>query len=94
MVFDSIIVSSNDSEIYDNYDNKIMFNSFVDNDSVIKMVKYAYSKDIRLILTKKDYDYVTKEIRNPNQKLLSNTNYIKALVVCNVKQCMFINHVY
>lgn len=88
---DSIIVSSNGSEIYDSYDNKIIFNSFIDNDSVIKMVKYAYSKDIRLILTMEDYDYVTKEIRNPNQKLLSNSNYIKDLVECNVKQCMFID---
>lgn len=88
---DSIIVSSNGSEIYDSYDNKIIFNSFVDTDSAIKMVKYAYSKDIRLILTMEDYDYVTKEIRNPNQKLLSNSNYIKDLVECNVKQCMFID---
>ena len=88
---DSIIVSSNGSEIYDSYDNKIIFNSFVDTDSVVKMVKYAYSKDIRLILTMEDYDYVTKEIRNPNQKLLSNSNYIKDLVECNVKQCMFID---
>lgn len=88
---DSIIVSSNGSEIYDINDNKIIFNFFVDNDSVIKMVKYAYSKDIRLILTMEDYDYVTKEIRNPNQKLLSKHNYSKELTECNVKQCMFID---
>lgn len=88
---DSIIVSSNGSEIYDINDNKIIFNFFVDNDSVIKMVKYAYSKDIRLILTMEDYDYVTKEIRNPNQKLLSKYNYAKELTECNVKQCMFID---
>lgn len=88
---DSIIVSSNGSEIFDSNDNKIIFNSFIDNDSVIKMVKYAYSKDIRLILTMEDYDYVTKEIRNPNQKLLSKSNYIEELVECNVKQCMFID---
>lgn len=88
---DSIIVSSNGSEIYDSNDNKIIFNSFVDNDSVIKMVKYAYSKDIRLILTMEDYEYVTKEIRNPNQKLLSKHNYVKELTECKVKQCMFID---
>lgn len=88
---DSIIVSSNGSEIYDSNDNKIIFNSFVDNDSVIKMVKYAYSKDIRLILTLENYDYVTKEIRNPNQKLLSKHNYVEELTDCNVKQCMFID---
>lgn len=88
---DNIIVSSNGSEIYDSNDNKIIFNSFVDNDSVIKMVKYAYSKDIRLILTMEDYDYVTKEIRNPNQKLLNKHNYVEKLTDCNVKQCMFID---
>jgi len=88
---DSIIVSSNGSEVYDSNDNKIIFNSFVDNDSMIKMVKYAYSKDIRLILTMEDYDYVTKEIRNPNQKLLSKHNYVKELTKCKVKQCMFID---
>lgn len=88
---DNIIVSSNGSEIYDSNDNKIIFNSFIDNDSVIKMVKYAYSKDIRLILTMEDYDIVTKEIRNPNQKLLNKHNYVEELTDCNVKQCMFID---
>lgn len=88
---DSIIISSNGSEIYDSNDNKIIFNSFIDNGSVIKLVKYAYLKDIRLILTMEDYDYVTKEIRNPNQKLLDNHNYAEQLSRCNVKQCMFID---
>lgn len=88
---DSIIVSSNGSEVYDNNDNKIIFNSFIDNDSVIKLVKYAYLKDIRLILTMEDYDYVTKEIRNPNQRLLNSHNYTEELSRCNVKQCMFID---
>lgn len=88
---DSIIVSSNGAEIYDSNDNKIIFNSFIDKESVIKFVEYAYSNDVRLILTMDDYDYVTKEIRNPNQRLLSNTNYIEELTECNVKQCMFID---
>ena len=88
---DDIIVSSNGSEIYDSNDNKIIFNSFIDKNSVIKLVKYAYSKDIRLILTMEDYDYVTKEIRNPNQKLLNKHNYVEELTGCNVKQCMFID---
>lgn len=42
---------------------------------IIKLVEYAYSKDIRLILTMEDYDYVTKEIRNPSQRLLNHDNY-------------------
>jgi hypothetical protein len=88
---DSIIVSSNGSEIYDSNDKNIIFNSFIDKDSIIKLVEYAYSRDIRLILTMEDYDYVTKDIRNSNQKLLSNTNYANELAKCNVKQCMFID---
>ena len=88
---DSIIISSNGSEIYDSNDNNIIFNSFIDKDSVIELVEYAYRKDIRLILTMEDYDYVTKDIRNSNQKLLSNTNYVDELTKCNVKQCMFID---
>ena len=88
---DSIIVSSNGSEIYDSKDNKIIFNSFIDKDSLIKLVKYAYLKDIRLILTMEDYEYVTKVTRNPNQKLLNKSNYVEELNRCNVKQCMFID---
>ena len=88
---DSIIISSNGSEIYDSNDNNIIFNSFIDRDSVIELVEYAYRKDIRLILTMEDYEYVTKDIRNSNQKLLSNTNYVDELTKCNVKQCMFID---
>lgn len=88
---DSIIVSSNGSEIYDSKYNKIIFNSFIDKESLIKLVKYAYLKDIRLILTMEDYEYVTKEIRNPNQKLLNKSNYVEELNRCNVKQCMFID---
>ena len=38
-----------------------------------------------------DYDYVTKEIRNLNQKLLNKHNYVEELTDCNVKQCMFID---
>ncbi len=88
---DSIIVSSNGSEIYDSNNKNIIFNSFVDNDEIIKLVEYAYSLDIRLILVMEDYEYVTKNIRNPNQKLLDKNNYKNELAKCNVKQCMFID---
>ena len=88
---DSIIISSNGAEVYDSNDNKIIFNSFIDKDLVIKLVEYAYSKDVRIILAMDDYDYVTKEARNPNQRLLSNINYKEELGECNIKQCMFID---
>lgn len=88
---DSIIVSSNGSEIYDSKNKNIIFNSFIDNYEIIKLVEYAYLLDIRLILTLENYEYVTKNIRNSNQKLLDKNNYENELAKCNVKQCMFID---
>lgn len=87
----NIIVSSNGSEIYDSSTNKVIFNSFIDKDLVIKMVEIAYDKDIRLILTTENIEYVTKDVRNPKQKLLSNNNYVSELSMCDTKQCMFID---
>lgn len=88
---DSIVISSNGTEIYESNNEKIIFNSFIDRNLIIKLVEYAYSKDIRLILTMEDYDYVTKEIRNPSQRLLNHDNYKNELSECDVKQCMFID---
>ena len=88
---DSIIISSNGSEIYDVSDKRIIFHSFIDKDIVNELVKYAFSRDIRLILTTENNEYVTKEIRNPYQILLSNTKYTEDLTECSIKQCMFID---
>lgn len=88
---DDIVISSNGSEIYDSKNKKIIFNSFIEYDELIKLVEYAYLNDIRLILTMDNYDYVTKNIRNSNQKLLDKNNYKNELINCNVKQCMFID---
>ena len=88
---DNIIISSNGSEIYDSDDGKIIFNSFIDKEEVIKLVEYAYLSDVRLILTTEDYEYVTKNIRNSNQRLLDKNDYKNELINCNIKQCMFID---
>ena len=88
---DDIVISSNGSEIYDSKNKKIIFNFFIEYDELIKLVEYAYLNDIRLILTMDNYDYVTKNIRNENQKLLDKNNYKNELINCNVKQCMFID---
>ena len=88
---DDIVISSNGSEIYDSKNKRIIFNSFIEYDELIELVEYAYLKDIRLILTMDDYDYVTKDIRNSNQKLLNKNDYKNELINCNVKQCMFID---
>ena len=91
---DNIVISSNGSEIFDSKNNKVIYNSFIDNGEVIKLVEYAYLMDIRLILAMDDYDYVTKTIRNSNQVLLDKDDYKEKLASCNVKQCMFIDKKY
>ena len=86
-----IIISSNGSEIYDIKNDRIIDTLFVDKNEVLSLVEYAYLNNVRLILTTENYDYVTKEIRNPNQKLLAKDNYVNQLNDINIKQCMFID---
>lgn len=86
-----IVVSSNGAEIYDSRKEQILFNSFIDKNLVIKLVEDAFVNDIRLILTTENIEYVTKEVRNPKQVLLSNTDYVNVLSECDIKQCMFID---
>lgn len=83
-----IIICSNGSEIYDAKNDKIIFNSFIDNEEIYKLVDYAFSNDIRMILTSDNYEYVTKEIRTSKQKLLNKDTYKNELNNCNIKQCM------
>ncbi len=87
----SIVVSSNGAEIYDSYKQKVLFSSYIDKDLVLKLVEDAFINDIRLILTTENIEYVTKEVRNPKQVLLDNTNYVNELSKCDIKQCMFID---
>lgn len=86
-----IVVSSNGAEIYDSFKQEVLFDSFIDKRVVIKLVEDAFVNDIRLILTTENIEYVTKEVRNPKQVLLSNINYVDQLSACDVKQCMFID---
>ena len=58
---------------------------------MIKLVEDAFVNDIRLILTTENIEYVTKEVRNPKQVLLSNADYVNVLSECDIKQCMFID---
>ena len=86
-----IVVSSNGAEIYDSRKEQVLFNSFIDKNLVIKLVEDAFVNDIRLILTTENIEYVTKEVRNPKQVLLSNADYVNVLSECDIKQCMFID---
>ena len=86
-----IVVSSNGAEIYDSRKEQVLFNSFIDKNLVIKLVEDAFVNDIRLILTTENIEYVTKEVRNPKQVLLSIADYVNVLSECDIKQCMFID---
>ena len=82
---DEIIISSNGSEIYDYGNDKVIYNSCIDKEEVNKLIDYAYEYDTRMILTLDDFDYVTKTIRNNNQKILDRNSFNN-----EIKQCMFI----
>lgn len=86
-----IVISSNGSEVYDVKNKKVLFNSFVDKDEVYNLIELAYLNDLRLVLALEDYDYVTKILRNDNQKLLNRNSYKEELENKNIKQCMFID---
>lgn len=86
-----IVISSNGAEIYDISSNKIIDGLYIEMDEVLNFVKYAYLKDIRLVLSAGNNDYVTKEVRNSNQILIDKVNYSSQLCDLNIKQCMFID---
>ena len=86
-----IVISSNGAEIYDSLKQEVLFNSFIAKKLVTKLVGDAFANDIRLILATENIEYVTKEVRNPKQVLLNNTNYANELSECDIKQCMFID---
>lgn len=91
---DSIVISSNGSEIYDTGNDKIINSLYIDKSEVFKFIEYAYLNDIRLILTAEGCEYVTKEVRNPKQILLIQYDYFNQLKDVNIKQCMFIDKKY
>ena len=87
----SIIVTSNGAEIYDLKGNRNIYNLYIDEADVLYMVNLSFEKDIRLILTLENMDYVTKDIRNNNQHLINKNDYYNKLHNKKVKQCMFIS---
>lgn len=86
-----IIVSSNGAEIYDCNENIILNSIFINKEDLYSLVKCAYLKDVRLILTADDFDYVTKEPRNSRQILLKESEWMNQIKDIGIKQCMFID---
>lgn len=86
-----IIVSSNGSEIYDCDKKTILKSIFINKEDIYNLIKCAYLKDVRLILTADNFDYVTKEPRNSCQILLNEFEFMNQLKDIDIKQCMFID---
>ena len=78
-----IVISSNGAEIYDCSADKIIYSSYMDKDEVDKLINYSYEYDTRMIFTAADFDYVTKVVKNDNQKILNKNNFNN-----KIKQCM------
>ncbi len=88
---DEIIITSNGAEIFDINNNDIIKDIFIKKEDIINLLNIAYLENVRLILSSKDFDYVTKVIRNPHQKILDKEKWKEDIKKTNIKQCMFID---
>lgn len=85
------IISSNGAEIYDAKSNKIVRSYCVNKKFVYYLINKCYELDLRLVLSADDIDYVTKDIRNSSQILLSRNSYKKQLKKVKIKMGMVID---
>ncbi len=88
---DEFLVSSNGAEIYDIQNKTILSNTFIEKKDIYLLIDYAQKHNLRFILTTDNIEYVTKDIRNNNQKLIDLNKYKQQLSNINIKQCMFID---
>lgn len=88
---DEFLVSSNGAEIYDIKNQRILENTFIEKNDIYFLIEYAINHNLRFILTTDNIEYVTKDIRNSNQRLIDIDNYKLQLSNINIKQCMFID---
>lgn len=83
------VISSNGSEIYDSYNNKVIWGSYIDYDVCVKVYEYASLKNVRVMYVIDDTEYVTLYTRNDNQRKLDDENY-SSILKGNVKQIMVV----
>ena len=88
---DEFLVSSNGAEIFDIKNQKILENTFIEKNDIYFLIEYAKKHHLRFILTTDNIEYVTKDIRNSNQRIIDIDNYKQQLSNINIKQCMFID---
>ena len=83
------LISSNGSEIYDSFNDKIIYGSYLSKDVCKKIYCDVVDKDIRAIFVCDDIEYATEFTRNKSQILLSNQN-VNELLNKKIKQIMVI----
>ena len=88
---DEFLVSSNGAEIYDIKNQRILENTFIEKNDIYFLIEYAKKHHLRFILTTDNIEYVTKDIRNSNQRIIDIDNYKQQLSNIDIKQCMFID---
>ena len=85
------IISSNGAEVYDVKKDKVIKSYFVDKNIIIYLIEKCFLLDLRLVLSSDSHDYVTKNVRNASQILLSKREYKKQLENIKIKTCMIID---
>lgn len=84
------LISSNGAEIYDVKKEKIVWATYLSSDSCKKLYDYAIHNNIRIMFVLENTEYVTQFVRNDNQILLTEDNFIDVLNG-QVKQAMVIS---
>ncbi len=88
-----IYISSNGTEIYDNYKKELVFAAYIEKNNCIELYNYAKENNIRIIFVVDETEYATHFIRNDKQKLLSNEiDMYKFFEENKVKQCMILDN--
>lgn len=86
---DRFLISSNGTEVYDNLNNKIIYNSYLSSDYCKKIYSDVKSIGIRAIFVCENTEYATEFIRNDSQILLNEEN-IDNMLNKKIKQIMII----
>ena len=89
IAFNCFLISSNGTEVYDNLNNKIIYNSYLSSDYCKKIYSDVKSIGIRAIFVCENTEYATEFIRNDSQILLNEEN-IDNMLNKKIKQIMII----
>lgn len=85
----NFLISSNGSEIFDVKKQKIIWSTYLGRENCKLLYEYALNNNLRIMFALENTEYVTQFVRNNNQILLTDENFLDVLNG-NVKQAMVI----